>query len=101
MRGPHSSTVGGGAGAGAASVPASGGKQKTLGAFFAKSAAKEGDAAAAAAPPAAAAGEWGAAGAPLRVSFGLGPTGAHAAEGRTITLEVRRSIAAVRRLLLG
>ena len=88
-RGPRVSVVGGAAGAEAGPAPATGAKQKTLGAFFAKSAG-----AAAAAEPAAvaSAGAWGAAGAPLRATFGLGDSGAHAQEGRTVTLEFERLI---------
>ena len=92
MRGPQQSVVGGAAGgASGAPVPAAAGpKQKTLGAFFAKSAAASAApdaAAAAAAAPATGTGAWGAAGEPVRVSFGVGPSGAHAEEGRTVTLE--------------
>jgi len=86
-RGPRSSVVNG-----AEAVPAAGGggakQQKTLGAFFAAKPA--GGAAPEAAPVAAPGGgaaAWSAAGAPLRVSFGLGASGAHAQEGRTVTLE--------------
>ena len=90
MRGPQQSVVGGAAGgASGAPVPAAAGpKQKTLGAFFAKSAAAAAAPDAAAAPAAAAA--WSAAGEPVRVSFGVGPSGAHAEEGRTVTLEFAR-----------
>jgi len=88
-RGPRVSVVGGAAGAEAGPAPAAGAKQKTLGAFFTKA---PGAAPAAADAPAvpAASGAWGAAGAPQRVSFGLGASGAHAQEGRTVTLEFDR-----------
>jgi hypothetical protein len=98
MRGPRVHSLGGASGAGAGPAPAADPKQRTLGAFFAKSgaaaAAKDATAASpppapAAAPEAAPSGAWSAAGAPLRVSYGLGPGGAHAAEGRTITFEAR------------
>jgi hypothetical protein len=93
MRGPHVHSMGGASGAGAGPAPAADPKQRTLGAFFAKSAAAAKDAPDAAAPapaPAAAPeGAWSAAGAPLRVSYGLKSDGAHVSEGRTITFEAR------------
>lgn len=82
-----------GAGSGPAPAAASGAKQKTLGSFFAKAAAPDAAVGAStdSAPPAAAAEHvWSAAGEPARVSFGLGPSGAHAADGRSVTLEFAR-----------
>lgn len=79
LKGPHGSTCHGVEAGGAEAA-----KPKP------KARKKEAEAEAPACPPATSApAEWGPAGAPVRVSFGVGDEGAYASEGRVVTVEVR------------